>query len=204
MTDSTLTTLVLLALALSTAALVVALASQRRQGERRRRAASSDLPTDVAGLRAEVAALVDQSHRALRRPELLRYDAFGDMGGRLSWSLALVDDGGTGVVLTSIHGRSDARSYAKGLVEWESDQPLSPEEDAVVASARARSRGEVAAPTPARPRAKVGRRSAPVAAAADADRTHADRTDADAAIAEQAAAEVTARGGTEDPGARTA
>src|SRR5690349_8717904 len=96
------------------------------------------------------------------------------MGGRLSWSLALVDDAGTGVVLTSIHGRSDARSYAKGLVDWECDQPLSPEEDAVVATARARARGEVAAPTPARLRAKVGRRQDP---------------DADAAITEQVEAE---------------
>ena len=177
MTDSTLTSLVLLAMALSVAALVVALSAQRQQVARRHRAASSDLPTDVAGLRAEVATLVDQSRLALRRPELLRYDAFGDMGGRLSWSLALVDDAGTGVVLTSIHGRSDARSYAKGLVEWESDQPLSPEEDAVVSAARSRSRGEAPAPTPARPRAKVGRRTDP---------------DADAAVAEQLAREAAA------------
>ena len=178
MSDSSLTTLVLLALALSVGALAVALSGQRRQGARRRAAASSDLPTDVAGLRAEVAALVDQSRLALRRPELLRYDAFGDMGGRLSWSLALVDDAGNGVVLTSIHGRSDARSYAKGLLDWESDQPLSPEEDAVVATARARARGEVAEPAPARSRAKVGRRHDP---------------EADSAIAEQVEAEVTLR-----------
>ncbi|GAA1932056.1 DUF4446 family protein [Nocardioides marmoribigeumensis] len=189
MTDSTLASLVLLALALAVAALVVALSAQRQQVARRRRTASSDLPTDVAGLRAEVAALVDQSRLALHRPELLRYDAFGDMGGRLSWSLALVDDAGTGVVLTSIHGRSDARSYAKGLVAWESDQPLSPEEDAVVSSARARSRGEAPAPTPARPRAKVGRRSDP---------------EADAAIVEQVEGEVAVRESRDGEGAQTA
>ena len=200
MTDSTLTTLVLLAMALSAAALVVALSAQRQQVARRRRAASSDLPTDVAGLRAEVAALVDQSRLALRRPELLRYDAFGDMGGRLSWSLALVDDAGTGVVLTSIHGRSDARSYAKGLLEWESDQPLSPEEDAVVSSARARSRGEAPAPTPARPRAKVGRR-AEAAEAAEAAESSPDSA-LDSALAEQLEREVTVRDA--DPGAQSA
>ncbi len=187
MTDSTLTTLVFLALALAVCALVVALSAQRRQVTHRRRAASSDLPTDVAGLRAEVAALVDQSRLALRQPELLRYDAFGDMGGRLSWSLALVDDAGTGVVLTSIHGRSDARSYAKGLVGWESDQPLSPEEDAVVASARARSAGEAPGPVPTRPRAKVGRRT-------EADPATDPATDPAAeALAEQLEREVTVR-----------
>ena len=189
MTDSTLSTLVLLALALSGVALAVALSGARHQSARRRRAASSELPTDVAGLRAEVAALVDQSRLALRRPELLRYDAFGDMGGRLSWSLALVDDAGTGVVLTSIHGRSDARSYAKSLLDWESDQPLSPEEDAVIATARARSLGELPGPVPARQRAKVGRRpeAEPDAAASTGS------PDADSAIAEQVEREGSVR-----------
>ena len=40
------------------------------------------------------------------------------MGGRLSWSMALVDEGGNGLVLTSIHGRSDARTYAKDINAW--------------------------------------------------------------------------------------
>jgi hypothetical protein len=199
-TDTTLSSLVLLALALSGVALAVALSGARHQSARRRRAASSELPTDVAGLRAEVAALVDQARLALRQPELLRYDAFGDMGGRLSWSLALVDDAGTGVVLTSIHGRSDARSYAKGLVAWESDQPLSPEEDAVVSAARARSAGELPAPVPSRPRAKVGRRPEP-----DADPApHADTADpADATLADQLEREVAVRE-TKPSGAQTA
>ena len=74
--------------------------------------------------------------RALRHLAVVRYDAFGDMGGRLSWSLALVDDGGNGVVLTSIHGRSDARTYAKNVTDWTWDQQLSPEEEEAVKCAR--------------------------------------------------------------------
>ena len=66
----------------------------------------------------------------------MRYDAFGDVGGRLSWSLALLDDGGNGVVLTAIHGRSEARSYAKSISAWTCDQPLSPEEEDAVTSAK--------------------------------------------------------------------
>ena len=58
------------------------------------------------------------------------------MGGRLSWSLALVDDGGNGVVLTAIHGRSEARSYAKSIAGWTCEQPMSPEEEDAVASAK--------------------------------------------------------------------
>jgi hypothetical protein len=67
---------------------------------------------------------------------VVRYDAFGDMGGHLSWSLALLDDAGNGVVLTSIHGRSDARTYAKNVSEWVCDQQLSPEEEEAIKFAR--------------------------------------------------------------------
>ena len=77
------------------------------------------------------------SEGSLRHLALVRYDAFGDMGGRLSWSLALADDRGDGVVLTSIAGRSDARSYAKSIAGWAVDQQLSPEEQEAVAEAKA-------------------------------------------------------------------
>jgi hypothetical protein len=59
------------------------------------------------------------------------------MGGHLSWSMALLDDHGDGVVVTSIHGRSDARTYAKPVATWSSDQQLSPEEEDAITHARA-------------------------------------------------------------------
>lgn len=135
--------LVLLAVLLvtSVAALVVGVlalrrtrAEQARRTSHRRRAA--DLPTDVEGLRGEVHALRSEAAQALRHLAVVRYDAFGDMGGHLSWSLALLDDGGDGVVLTSIHGRSDARTYAKNINAWSCDQQLSPEEEEAVKFAR--------------------------------------------------------------------
>ena len=91
----------------------------------------------MLGLRQEVAALSAEAGEALRHLAVVRYDAFGDMGGHLSWSLALLDDGGHGVVLTSIHGRSEARTYAKNISAWTSEQQLSPEEHEAVAAARA-------------------------------------------------------------------
>jgi hypothetical protein len=94
------------------------------------------LPEDVLGLRQEVAALRAEAAGALQHLGLVRYDAFDDAGGRLSWSLALVDGGGNGVVLTAIHGRSEARSYAKSIAGWTCDQPMSPEEQDAVKSAR--------------------------------------------------------------------
>ena len=94
------------------------------------------LPEDVLGLRQEVAALRAEAAGAIRHLGIVRYDAFGDVGGRLSWSLALLDDGGNGVVMTAIHGRSEARSYAKSIAGWSCDQPLSPEEQEAVGSAK--------------------------------------------------------------------
>jgi len=73
---------------------------------------------------------------AIRHVAVVRYDAFGDMGGRYSFSLALLDDGGDGLVLTSIHGRSETRTYFKGVREGGSDEELSPEEKRAVAFAR--------------------------------------------------------------------
>ena len=102
----------------------------------RARSAGTPLPEDVLGLRQEVAALRAEGAQALRHLAIVRYDAFGDMGGHLSWSLALADDAGDGVLLTSIHGRSDARSYAKTISGWRCDVQLSPEEEQALGQLR--------------------------------------------------------------------
>ena len=127
------------ALAVAVAALLVALlvavVSLRRSAPRTGEGVDA-LPEDVHGLRQEVAALRVEAKDALRHLAVVRYDAFGDMGGHLSWSLAVLDDGGNGVVLTSIHGRSEARSYAKSVTGWTCDQQLSPEEIEAIDQAR--------------------------------------------------------------------
>ena len=73
---------------------------------------------------------------ALRHVAVVRYDAFGDMGGRLSFSAALFDDSGDGLVISSINGRSETRTYAKSLVGLQSDHTLSPEEKEAIETAR--------------------------------------------------------------------
>jgi outer membrane murein-binding lipoprotein Lpp len=133
--------LLLALLVTAVAALVVALVALRRSqaGHARRTSArrrAADLPTDVEGLRSEVQALRMEAAQAMRHLAVVRYDAFGDMGGHLSWSMALLDDGGDGVVLTSIHGRSEARTYAKNVTGWSCEQQLSPEEEEAVKFAK--------------------------------------------------------------------
>jgi hypothetical protein len=128
--------LTVVALLVAVVAAGVAGVALRRTAAPPRRASVAALPEDVLGLRQEVAALSAEAAEALRHLAVVRYDAFGDMGGHLSWSLALLDEGGHGVVLTSIHGRSEARTYAKNISGWKSDQQLSPEEEEAVTAAR--------------------------------------------------------------------
>ncbi|MCA1984338.1 DUF4446 family protein [Nocardioides nematodiphilus] len=132
--------LVLAALSLVVALAALALAGllwkERLDARTRTRSGAAPLPEDVLGLRQEVAALRLESAQALRHLAIVRYDAFGDMGGHLSWSLALADDAGDGVLLTSIHGRNDARSYAKTISAWRCEVQLSPEEEQALGQLR--------------------------------------------------------------------
>lgn len=64
----------------------------------------------------------------VQRWALLRYDALDGAGGRQSLSVALLDAGGNGVVLTAIQDREYARIYVKQVAAGESDVELSPEE----------------------------------------------------------------------------
>lgn len=94
----------------------------------------------VEALRKEVAVLEVKLNKtqtdladALRHVSVIRYDAFGDMGGRMSFSAALLDDSGDGIVFTSINGRSEARTYIRGIKAGASPaSPLSAEEEQAV------------------------------------------------------------------------
>ena len=97
---------------------------------------------EVAGLRDDVDRLRGELGRtradlaeAIRHVAVVRYDAFGDLGGRLSFSTALLDDGGDGLVMSSIHGRTETRLYVKGVKGGGCETPMSPEEQQAVAAA---------------------------------------------------------------------
>lgn len=63
---------------------------------------------------------------------LVRYDAYGEMSGRQSTSIALLDAHRSGLVLSSIHHRDQARLYAKQIWRGEPEFELSPEENEAV------------------------------------------------------------------------
>lgn len=74
--------------------------------------------------------------RALRDIGIVRYDALHEMSGQMSFSLALLNAFGDGIVVSSINGRAETRTYAKTVRAGEGVQELSPEESAAIRSAR--------------------------------------------------------------------
>jgi len=102
---------------------------------------TADLRQQISAARGELDAARADLADALRHVAVVRYDAFGDMGGRLSFTAALLDDAGDGLVLTSIHGRTEARTYAKGIKAGKSEHSLSPEEEQSIALAMQGSNG---------------------------------------------------------------
>jgi hypothetical protein len=94
--------------------------------------AVDQLRVEVAGIEAGLGKVRSDLADALRHVAVIRYDAFSDMGGRMSFSAALLDDDGDGLVITAINGRSETRAYAKGIKTGQSDYQLSPEEEQAV------------------------------------------------------------------------
>lgn len=72
---------------------------------------------------------------------LVRYDAMGEMSGRQSSTMALLDARRTGVVVSSILHRDQARVYVKQVHEGESELELSPEEHEAIEAAMAGASG---------------------------------------------------------------
>ena len=69
---------------------------------------------------------------AIAYRSLIHYDAYGEMSGRQSTSIALLDETRSGLVLSSIHHRDQARLYAKQIHEGSSEHELSPEENEAI------------------------------------------------------------------------
>lgn len=77
---------------------------------------------------ASIEAITAQLATATQHVGLIRYNGNGDDGGNLSFSVALLDAHQSGVVITSLHGRSNSRIYAKLIANGASEQTLSEEE----------------------------------------------------------------------------
>lgn len=89
-----------------------------------------DYVTDVAArLDQRMGVAETRLDGAISHCGLIRYDAYNEMSGRQSTSIALLDSSRSGVVLSSIHHRDQARLYAKQVSAGKGELKLSPEEE---------------------------------------------------------------------------
>jgi hypothetical protein len=97
---------------------------------------------DLHGAVDEVAAGLARVDRrvdgTVTNMSIVRYDAYEDTGGHQSASLALLDSGRTGLIVTAIQGRDYARIYMKELDRGRASTALSPEEQEAVERAMGR------------------------------------------------------------------
>jgi len=90
-----------------------------------------------SGLEGRMATAEQRIDGALAYRAVVRYDAYGEMSGQQSSSIALLDSHRSGVVLSSILHRENARVYVKQVVDGRAEHELSPEEQEAVSAALA-------------------------------------------------------------------
>ena len=91
-------------------------------------------------LDAEYHRIDELLQQAVTRVGMVRFRAFEDMGSDLSYAVALLDANNNGVVLSSIFGREDSRSYAKPIVGGKSTYPMTNEEEEALKEAMSKAK----------------------------------------------------------------
>jgi hypothetical protein len=85
----------------------------------------------------ELARRLERGSRGhLQRVGFLRFNPFRDAGGDQSFAVAVTDQDGNGVVISSLHSRDVTRVYGKPLAGWASPYPLTDEEEQAIKKAR--------------------------------------------------------------------
>ena len=86
------------------------------------------LASGVDRLASRATVLEAVQRKAVQRTGLVRYNPFEDTGGNQSFAIALLDEDGDGMVLSSLHARQNTRVYAKAIAGGRSEAALSDEE----------------------------------------------------------------------------
>ena len=83
---------------------------------------------EVDELRDRAAAVESAQRRSFQRIGLVRFNPFEDTGGNQSFALAMLDQSGDGIVISSLHARAGTRVYGKAVAKGTSESNLSAEE----------------------------------------------------------------------------
>lgn len=82
--------------------------------------------------REDIKALYKKHEKAFQKIGLVKYDAFTEMGGKLSFALALLDENNSGFIINSVHSSEGCYSYTKRVKDGDSQLALSNEEKVAV------------------------------------------------------------------------
>ena len=95
----------------------------------------SDVVASMKDVEERIEELEDKMSSSYQKMGLVKYDAFKEMGGSLSFSLSLLNDENTGIVVTSMHSREGCYTYIKEIIRGESYVLLSDEEKQAIKDA---------------------------------------------------------------------
>lgn len=98
-------------------------------------ARTNSLSAQLEQTQSELTDLRNVCQQHVQKVGILRYNAFDDVGGEQSFSLALLDANATGVVISGLCGREETRVYAKPVKAGRSTHNLSDEEITAIARA---------------------------------------------------------------------
>jgi hypothetical protein len=80
-------------------------------------------------IEVRLAQLVDTTQGCLQHVGMVRFDAFHDVSGQQSFSLAMLDGDLNGAIITALFGRQESRCFGKPVLNGKTHQPLSGEEE---------------------------------------------------------------------------
>ncbi len=95
------------------------------------------LVKDDQALQAQIDEIKEAMTYVVSRVATVRYDAFNNMGGQMSFSTAMLNDLGDGIVVTAINGRSETRTYIRNIKNKKCDVEISREEAEAINKAMA-------------------------------------------------------------------
>lgn len=84
----------------------------------------------------DIRSISKQLTKAVQKVGIVRYDAFQTMGGKLSYSLVMLDENDNGFILNTIHSSEGCYSYTKDIINGRCDISLSEEEQKAIDMAR--------------------------------------------------------------------
>ena len=102
-----------------------------------------DLQAEVENLSRELRELRRKNRFSIQKVGIVRFNPFSEVGGNQSFSAALLDGEGSGIVITSLYSREGSRVYGKPVEKGKSEYSLSREEKKAIKLAAAGRSAEI-------------------------------------------------------------